>query len=422
MFSTTTMMLSNRFLQSSFHSSRPLWAANPGYHRIHILYPSLVQGLKNEIYSSMKSSWNVNARCQTFSSVTISNEPIRLSKLIASHGLNMQMSRKSAEMLIQTGQVTFRGQKVDDPAHKICITEAINAIKISGRLLRLPNPKQNEIMQDEKITANDNNKYDDDVDVDDIRVVEKEGHAQNQSVIIPTVKTRVWLAHKLSGELVAEHDPQGRPSLIERLERGGVGKPKRGKRGKHMERIHLKPIGRLDMITEGLILVTNDGKYKREMELPCNQLHRAYRVRVHGKITQGKLKALRNGMEIDGTYYKGMKVNIEMNKGNHAKGGGTNTWLRITCIEGKNRQIRRTLDHLGLKVTRLIRISYGDYQLNTIPPGMAIEVPVKSLETQKSKGPLVSQVLHHRTMPQVKGTTPTTVGAASPTVQWIRHQ
>ena len=85
-------------------------------------------------------------------------------------------------------------------------------------------------------------------------------------------------------------------------------------------------------------------------------------------------------------FSKGMKVNLETNKGNRVKGGNTNSWLRITCVEGKNRQIRKMLDHLGLKVTRLIRISFGDYSLNTIPPGMAIEVPVKPLETQRRKG------------------------------------
>jgi 23S rRNA pseudouridine2605 synthase len=143
------------------------------------------------------------------------------------------------------------------------------------------------------------------------------------------------------------------------------------------------------------------------------------RARVHGKITQGKLNALRNGMEVDGTFYKGMKVNIETNKGNRAKGGNTNTWLRITCIEGKNRQIRRTLDHLGLKVTRLIRISYGDYNLNTIPPGMAIEVPVKTLEMQKHKGPMLG--VHQISRKNVKIPSPSDDRMANPTVQWIRQ-
>jgi 23S rRNA pseudouridine2605 synthase len=197
-------------------------------------------------------------RTQAFSSEA--QESIRISKLIASHGLNMQMSRKSAEMLIQSGQVTLRGEIVDDPGYKVSITDALNGIKVAGRLLRLPNPKK------EGLTGINEQQE------------ENEGVEQNQSTnVLSSFKTRVWLAHKLSGELVAEHDPQGRPSLIERLERGGVGRRKKGKKGKDFQPVHLKPIGRLDMITEGLVLVTNDGQYKREMELPSNQLHRTYR-------------------------------------------------------------------------------------------------------------------------------------------------
>lgn len=187
------------------------------------------------------------------------NEPMRMVKIIASHGLNMQMSRRSAEMLIQTGQVTFGGEQISDPGHKISIKEAFNGIKVAGRLLRLPDPKKNQRLA--KFTTSESNS----------EMVEK------KKLTDPTMKTRVWLAHKLAGELVAEHDPEGRPSLIERLERGGVGKRKKGKKGKNVQPIHLKPIGRLDMITEGLILITNDGQYKRELELPSNGLHRTYR-------------------------------------------------------------------------------------------------------------------------------------------------
>jgi 23S rRNA pseudouridine2605 synthase len=186
------------------------------------------------------------------------NEPIRMAKLIASHGLNMQMSRKSAEMLIQSGQVTFGGQTIEDPGHKISIKEAVNGIKVAGRLLRLPDPKKKQTLSPV---------------IDDL----ESDISEKKVVADPSMRTRVWIAHKLAGELVAEHDPEGRPSLIERLERGGVGKRKKGNKGKNVQPIHLKPIGRLDMITEGLILVTNDGRYKRELELPSNSLHRTYR-------------------------------------------------------------------------------------------------------------------------------------------------
>lgn len=136
---------------------------------------------------------------------------------------------------------------------------------------------------------------------------------------------------------------------------------------------------------------------------------------MHGKITPGKLQALRSGMQIEGTFYKGMRANIETNKGSRAKGGATNTWLRITCVEGKNRQIRRTLDHLGLKVTRLIRTSFGDYDLNTIPPGMAIEVPIKSLESQRKRG-AIEAIRKSPEKPKRR------MNEQGTSVQWVRHQ
>jgi len=169
------------------------------------------------------------------------------------------------------------------------------------------------------------------------------------------------------------------------------------------------------MMTEGLIIVTNDGQYARSLELPVNQLWRTYRVRVHGRLTLGKLNAMRKGVTVkmdddvkDKTAsgevvqttgktmkYKGIKVSIERKtiarrkRGvGQAYSGGTNTWIQITCCEGKNRMLRRILSSMGLDVTRLIRISYGDYDLNTIPPGMAVEVPVKVLEKMKKKGPM----------------------------------
>eukprot|EP00554_Chaetoceros_debilis_P001474 CAMPEP_0194088608 /NCGR_PEP_ID=MMETSP0149-20130528/29919_1 /TAXON_ID=122233 /ORGANISM="Chaetoceros debilis, Strain MM31A-1" /LENGTH=414 /DNA_ID=CAMNT_0038772299 /DNA_START=208 /DNA_END=1452 /DNA_ORIENTATION=+ len=315
------------------------------------------------------------------SSSSLSSIPpksIRLSRLIAIHGLNMQMSRKSADMLIKAEQVTVAGKVITDPTHRMTLYEAYSGIKVAGRLVRFPNPRQSKNSGGDGDGSNESNSN------TSMSTEHKKSNEQQ------AMRTRVWLAHKLSGELVTEHDPSGRPSLLERLSRGGVGKPKKKNKGSSTMQIHLNPVGRLDMITEGLILITNDGKLKRELELPSNRLHRTYRARVHGLITLRKLKSLRNGMEIDGTYYKGMKVNLETNKGKHVKGGHTNSWLRITCVEGKNRQIRKTLDHLGLKVTRLIRTGFGDYELNTIPPGMAIEVPVKPLKSQKRRGTLVS--------------------------------
>jgi len=320
---------------------------------------------------------------------------IKLVKLITTHGRNFQMSRRSAEALMEAGQVSLSGTIVTDKSYKLSLDDAFKgSIHVAGRKLLLPELQRSSSQKKGDEASN---------------VVTRPS--------LPTIPTRVWIANKLAGELVSEHDPEGRPSFLDRLSRGGVGKPKRRKQGKAKSpAIHLKPIGRLDMMTEGLMLVTNDGIYARDMELPIHALHRTYRARVHGRVTPGKLHALRNGLDIDGTYYKGMKVNIELNKGRRAKGGNTNTWFIITCTQGKNRQIRRMLDHVGLKVTRLIRISFGDYDLNTIPSGLAIEVPVKRLETQKRKGEL-KMGIHKKG--KSRGEENLSVDRA--TVEWVRH-
>ena len=154
---------------------------------------------------------------------------------------------------------------------------------------------------------------------------------------------KVWAVHKVSGELVTENDPHDRLSLMDRLKRGGVGRSSK-------KQWHLKPIGRLDMPTEGLILVTNDGEYAREMELPSSQLHRVYRVRVHGLLTTNKLDRIRRGLvavQDNGSTikYSPMKVSIERQK--RQARSSTNTWLQVTCTEGKNRQIRNVFAALG---------------------------------------------------------------------------
>eukprot|EP00545_Synedropsis_sp_CCMP1620_P012017 CAMPEP_0119021522 /NCGR_PEP_ID=MMETSP1176-20130426/26153_1 /TAXON_ID=265551 /ORGANISM="Synedropsis recta cf, Strain CCMP1620" /LENGTH=344 /DNA_ID=CAMNT_0006976145 /DNA_START=26 /DNA_END=1057 /DNA_ORIENTATION=- len=263
---------------------------------------------------------------------TIDADMVRLSKLISQHSSNIPISRREAERLIRAGEVTVAGEEITAPHFLLSLKDSVSSVKISGKLVKV-----------------------------------KKGAGG-------LTRTRVWLAHKLPGEVVSEMDPLGRPSLMDRLKRGGVGTKDE----------HLSPIGRLDMSTEGLILVTNDGKYKRELELPSNQVHRVYRVRVHGKLTPYKLKAIRAGIKIETERYRGMKVQLETNR----RTSSTNNWIRLTCVEGKNRQIRKVLNHLGLNVTRLIRISYGDYDLNTIPPGLALEVPVKALDGQRKLGRL----------------------------------
>ena len=150
---------------------------------------------------------------------------------------------------------------------------------------------------------------------------------------------------------MAEFDPQGRPSMMERLSHGGI-----GKNSSKNQRYHLKPIGRLDMMTEGLILVTTSGSYARDMELPHHQFHRTYRVRVHGQLTQHKVLTMQKGLRMEDkesgmvTRFSPMKVEVEGST--KRRRHSTNKWLRISCTEGKNRQIRKVLQYLGSTYSR----------------------------------------------------------------------
>lgn len=311
------------------------------------------------------------------------------------------MSRRSAEALMEAGQVVVSGTIVTDTRYTISLEDAFHgSIRVAGRKLVLPQLPQPSSSHSRNHPG-------------------EEDRGTKPRSLLPPIQTRVWIAHKLAGELVSEHDPEGRPSFLERLSRGGVGRPPKRNGKTKSPPIHLKPIGRLDMMTEGLMLVTNDGTYARDMELPIHALHRTYRARVHGRVTPGKLHALRSGVNINGIYYKGMKVQIELNKGRRAKGGNTNTWFLVTCTQGKNRQIRRMLDHVGLKVTRLIRTSFGDYDLKTIPPGLAIEVPVKRLETQRRKGELSTGIQKKKGQSRVRSVQNSSGDRAS--VQWVRY-
>jgi 23S rRNA pseudouridine2605 synthase len=265
----------------------------------------------------------------------------------------MVMSKRQAERCIRDGGVTVAGQQVMSPSFLLNWKDATCSVKVDGKLLQIQQSPR---------------------------------------------ETRVWLVHKLPGEVVSERDPHGRPSLLERLHQS-------------IPSHHLKPVGRLDIMTEGLIIMTNNGALARDLELPKNKVHRTYRVRVHGKLTPYKLKAMRSGITIGNIRYNGMKVEIENTR---KKGTSTNTWLRITCTQGKNRQIRNVLAHLAMNVTRLIRISYGDYQLQTIPPGMAIEVPVKTLEQHRNVGSLTQPRKNKVKLKEEP------LSTAAP-VQWVRH-
>mmetsp|Transcript_11983 Transcript_11983/g.25303 ORF Transcript_11983/g.25303 Transcript_11983/m.25303 type:complete len:482 (-) Transcript_11983:144-1589(-) len=339
----------------------------------------------------------------------IQSQGVRIASLLSKH---LGTSRRQSERMVLTERVTLFGEVVTSPSHLLYPSKTNGdaiAIKVDGRLLHGVEATLTALAVDQAREAKSGFP----------NCTSGKGIKSNFKKQIDPIdqnissSTRVWLANKLRGELVTEDDPVGRPSMLQRLTRGGVGSSK----VKGSPHIHLKPVGRLDMMTEGLMVFTNDGKYARALELPSNKLWRTYRIRVHGRLTVGKLRAMRKGMTVrvnDGiageepskvtgkvVKYKGMKVNIErkalskslsQRRGTKSRGqrggGGTNTWLQITCTEGKNRQLRRILGSLGLDVTRLIRISYGDYDLNTIPPGLAVEVPVKKLATMKKQGPL----------------------------------
>ena len=166
-------------------------------------------------------------------------------------------------------------------------------------------------------------------------------------------KTKVWLYYKPTGLVTTHNDPAGRPTVFEKLP-------------KSLPRVI--SVGRLDLNSEGLLLLTNDGEWARKMELPSSHLPRTYRVKVHGNLTTDVLAKLSKGVKIDGIQYAPAKILVE-------KKQGTNTWVLMTLTEGKNREIRRLMSFFGLEVARLIRISYGPYQLDDLKPGMVKEVP-----------------------------------------------
>jgi len=177
--------------------------------------------------------------------------------------------------------------------------------------------------------------------------------------------TRVWRFHKPTGTLTTNHDPKGRPTIFDKFP-------------KEMPRVIT--VGRLDFNTEGLLLLTNDGELARHMELPQNAWLRHYRVRVYGDVDEKKLKELENGVEIEGVHYEPIKAEVEKGKTE-----GHNRWLSVTIREGKNREVRKVMDSIDLQVTRLIRVSYGPFQLGNLPRGCIEEVPARILRESLGK-------------------------------------
>ena len=175
--------------------------------------------------------------------------------------------------------------------------------------------------------------------------------------------TRLWRHHKPAGLLTAARDPAGRPTVFDRLP---PGLPR------------LMPVGRLDLGSEGLLLLTNDGALKRRLELPATGWTRRYRVRVYGQVTPEQLAGLARGTRVEGIDYGPIQAALETRT-------GANAWLVMALKEGKNREIRKVCAHLGLRVSRLIRIAYGPFQLGRLAPGAIEEVPAKVLREQLGK-------------------------------------
>jgi len=177
--------------------------------------------------------------------------------------------------------------------------------------------------------------------------------------------TELWLYHKPTGLMTTHKDPQGRPTVFDNLP-------------KHLPRVI--SIGRLDFNSEGLLLLTNDGGLARALELPSTGWLRRYRVRVRGRVDPARFKELEAGVTVDGVKYGSITAQLERQL-------TSNAWLTVDLREGRNREVRRVLEHLNLEVGRLIRVSYGPFKLGELPPGQVRQVPKQLLAEQIGKLP-----------------------------------
>ena len=179
--------------------------------------------------------------------------------------------------------------------------------------------------------------------------------------------TRMWMYHKPAGLVTTARDEKGRPTVFDNLP-------------KDMPRVI--SIGRLDLNSEGLLLLTNDGELARKLELPATGWKRVYRVRVRGRVDEEKLHKIADGVTVDGVRYGPIEAVLENQQ-------GSNAWIKITLQEGKNREIRRVMEHLGYAVNRLIRVSYGKFDLGTLARGEVEEIPpgaIRFAEGRPHKG------------------------------------
>ncbi|MFT8243873.1 pseudouridine synthase [Roseomonas sp. BN140053] len=218
-------------------------------------------------------------------------------------------SRRAAEAMIAEGRVKLAGRTVETPATFVFPGDSIS---VDGKLVAAPE------------------------------------------------RTRLFRHHKPEGLVTTHKDPQGRPTVFEKLP---PGLPR------------LISVGRLDLTSEGLLLLTNDGALARKLELPANGWLRRYRARVHGRVDEAALARLRHGVTVDGITYGPIEAGLDSRQ-------GTNAWLTVAIHEGKNREVRKVLSFLGLQVTRLIRTAYGPFQLGALPSGAVEEVNAKVLRDQ----------------------------------------
>ena len=233
----------------------------------------------------------------------------RIAKFLARAGVS---SRRDAEAMIAAGRVALNGQPVSHPATFVA---ADDIVLVDGKPVSAPE------------------------------------------------RTRLWRYHKPSGLVTTHRDPEGRPTVFEKLPSA-------------LPRVI--SVGRLDLTSEGLLLLTNDGALARLLELPATGWIRRYRVRVYGAVDPARLAALARGTTIEGVRYGPIEAGLDSRK-------GENAWLSVALREGRNREIRKVMASLDLVVTRLIRISYGPFQLGLLPRGAVEEIPARVLREQLPK-------------------------------------